>query len=119
MSTDGQKRLASVIDAIEQREREQAERALERASGCAAALRGLGLSELEELEAEASERLARVRSALEQRRESERQCNVCMVAAKDTVFDPCGHFTCGECAEKLQLCPTCREPISKRIKAYS
>lgn len=43
-----------------------------------------------------------------------RECTICMDAAVDTVFIPCGHMaTCSTCARRLgkRLCPVCREKI--------
>ncbi|KAJ8768293.1 hypothetical protein K2173_021233 [Erythroxylum novogranatense] len=44
-------------------------------------------------------------------------CPVCLSNAKDMAFG-CGHQTCCECGESLQLCPICRGPIEMRLKLY-
>lgn len=39
----------------------------------------------------------------------ESDCLVCMCEAKDSVFNPCGHFVCCVgCSNKLDKCPMCR-----------
>ncbi|KAF9603098.1 hypothetical protein IFM89_033823 [Coptis chinensis] len=44
-------------------------------------------------------------------------CPICLTNSKDMAFG-CGHQTCCECGEDLQLCPICRTPIETRIKLY-
>ncbi|XP_021669118.2 E3 ubiquitin-protein ligase RGLG2 isoform X1 [Hevea brasiliensis] len=44
-------------------------------------------------------------------------CPICLTNAKDMAFG-CGHQTCCECGESLQLCPICRSTIQMRIKLY-
>lgn len=44
-------------------------------------------------------------------------CPICLSNPKDMAF-ACGHQTCCECGEDLQLCPICRSPIQTRIKLY-
>ncbi|GAV84443.1 Copine domain-containing protein/zf-C3HC4_3 domain-containing protein [Cephalotus follicularis] len=44
-------------------------------------------------------------------------CPICLTNSKDMAFG-CGHQTCCECAQDLQLCPYCRSPIQTRIKLY-
>ncbi|KAM7483131.1 hypothetical protein LguiB_007714 [Lonicera macranthoides] len=44
-------------------------------------------------------------------------CPICISNAKDMAFG-CGHQTCCECGEDLQLCPICRSAIQTRIKLY-
>ncbi|KAK0590025.1 hypothetical protein LWI29_021791 [Acer saccharum] len=44
-------------------------------------------------------------------------CAICLTNQKDMAFG-CGHQTCCECGEDLQLCPMCRSPIQTRIKLY-
>ncbi|KAL4568296.1 hypothetical protein LXL04_023905 [Taraxacum kok-saghyz] len=41
-------------------------------------------------------------------------CPICLTNPKDMAFG-CGHQTCHECGETLQLCPICRGPIQTRI----
>ncbi|XP_055330695.1 uncharacterized protein LOC129583030 [Paramacrobiotus metropolitanus] len=58
-----------------------------------------------------------------QRRQSDRDtgngtCNICCDAAWDCVFIPCGHVTCFQCAQSLDVCPQCREPISFKQKIF-
>ncbi|CAK9180435.1 unnamed protein product [Ilex paraguariensis] len=44
-------------------------------------------------------------------------CPICLGNSKDMAFG-CGHQTCCECGQDLQLCPICRTPIQTRIKLY-
>lgn len=44
-------------------------------------------------------------------------CPICLVNPKDMAFG-CGHQTCVNCSQNLQLCPICRTPIQTRIKLY-
>lgn len=44
-------------------------------------------------------------------------CPICLTNAKDMAFG-CGHQTCCECGQDLQLCPICRSAIHTRIKLY-
>ncbi|KAJ4772345.1 Copine-like protein [Rhynchospora pubera] len=44
-------------------------------------------------------------------------CPICLVNPKDMAFG-CGHQTCVDCSQSLQMCPICRSPIQTRIKLY-
>ncbi|GMP30208.1 hypothetical protein CsSME_00004974 [Camellia sinensis var. sinensis] len=44
-------------------------------------------------------------------------CPICLSNAKDMAFG-CGHQTCWDCGQDLQLCPICRNPIQTKIKLY-
>ncbi|CAJ2644513.1 E3 ubiquitin-protein ligase rglg2-like protein [Trifolium pratense] len=44
-------------------------------------------------------------------------CPICLSNPKDMAFG-CGHQTCCECGQDLQLCPICRSSIDTRIKLY-
>ncbi|KAG9158925.1 hypothetical protein Leryth_013315 [Lithospermum erythrorhizon] len=44
-------------------------------------------------------------------------CPICLTNPKDMAFG-CGHQTCCECGNELQLCPICRSAIQTRIKLY-
>ncbi|CAH1412905.1 unnamed protein product [Lactuca virosa] len=44
-------------------------------------------------------------------------CPVCLTNMKNMAFG-CGHQTCHECGESLQLCPICRASIETRIKLF-
>ncbi|XP_027123042.1 E3 ubiquitin-protein ligase RGLG2-like [Coffea arabica] len=44
-------------------------------------------------------------------------CPICLTDPKNMAFG-CGHQTCCECGQDLQLCPICRDTISTRIKLY-
>ncbi|XP_022729328.1 E3 ubiquitin-protein ligase RGLG2-like [Durio zibethinus] len=46
-----------------------------------------------------------------------RVCPICLCNAKDMAFG-CGHQTCCECGQDLQLCPICRSTIDTRIRLY-
>lgn len=45
-------------------------------------------------------------------------CEVCAFFQKDTVFQSCGHRTCGRCAASLLTCPFCRCKIKAFIKYF-
>lgn len=43
------------------------------------------------------------------------ECLCCADNQKDTILIPCGHLEmCGECANKVQVCPSCSKAIEKR-----
>ncbi|KAI3813120.1 hypothetical protein L1987_17836 [Smallanthus sonchifolius] len=44
-------------------------------------------------------------------------CPICLTNIKNMAFG-CGHQTCYECGETLDLCPICRSSIQTRIKLY-
>ncbi|XP_022776197.1 E3 ubiquitin-protein ligase RGLG5-like [Durio zibethinus] len=44
-------------------------------------------------------------------------CPICLGNPKDMAFG-CGHQTCCDCGEDLQLCPICRSTIQTRIRLY-
>ncbi|XP_057970484.1 E3 ubiquitin-protein ligase RGLG2-like [Malania oleifera] len=44
-------------------------------------------------------------------------CPICLTNPKDMAFG-CGHQTCCECGQDLDLCPICRSTIQARIKLY-
>lgn len=44
-------------------------------------------------------------------------CDICMEAPKRVAFR-CGHIMCEDCSPKLTVCPTCRVPVTDRIKLY-
>ncbi|KAL9454720.1 hypothetical protein AB3S75_010180 [Citrus x aurantiifolia] len=44
-------------------------------------------------------------------------CSICLTNVKDMAFG-CGHQTCCECGQDLELCPFCRSTIQTRIKLY-
>jgi hypothetical protein len=44
-------------------------------------------------------------------------CDICIENPKRIAFR-CGHVTCEDCAPKLTACPTCRKPITDRIKLF-
>ncbi|OVA08334.1 zinc finger protein [Macleaya cordata] len=47
----------------------------------------------------------------------EKECPICLNNQKDMAF-ACGHQTCCDCGQVLQLCPICRSPIQTRIRLY-
>jgi len=59
---------------------------------------------------------------LQRERDSAQQqmsCVICMDKPRGVMFNPCNHIACCErCSNPLPLCPLCRVPIGKRIKAY-
>ncbi|XP_038971982.1 E3 ubiquitin-protein ligase RGLG2-like [Phoenix dactylifera] len=44
-------------------------------------------------------------------------CPICFTNPKDMAFG-CGHQTCCDCGQSLELCPICRSQIHTRIKLY-
>lgn len=44
-------------------------------------------------------------------------CPICLTDPKNMAFG-CGHQTCCDCGQDLQLCPICRSTIETRIKLY-
>ncbi|GER29520.1 calcium-dependent phospholipid-binding protein [Striga asiatica] len=44
-------------------------------------------------------------------------CPICLTNPKDMAFG-CGHQTCCDCGQSLQMCPICRSLIETRIKLY-
>ncbi|KAJ8772992.1 hypothetical protein K2173_028169 [Erythroxylum novogranatense] len=44
-------------------------------------------------------------------------CPICITSRKDMAFN-CGHQTCCDCGQHLQLCPICQRAIEIRIKLY-
>ena len=49
----------------------------------------------------------------------ENLCVVCLIAARTAIFVPCGHLTtCMNCAERLAVCPICRQQIQKSMKVF-
>lgn len=45
-------------------------------------------------------------------------CKVCMDSSLDTALLPCGHLLCGNCAERLDECPNCRQRVVQRQRIY-
>lgn len=79
----------------------------------------LDMGRLMELERELITSLQRVQSAIAQKYENEKLCVVCRRFNKNTVFQPCGHFSsCDECAEHLEKCPICMQSIGQKFKVY-
>ena len=48
---------------------------------------------------------------------SPQECGMCLDKPVDCVFD-CGHLCCFDCAEMIDNCHICRQPITKRKKVY-
>jgi hypothetical protein len=47
------------------------------------------------------------------------ECSVCLSLPPRVVFIPCGHLTsCKPCADKLDICPLCREKIREKINVF-
>ena len=61
-------------------------------------------------------------SEKEQKPEGEHfECNICMEErhmSLRVIFNPCGHGSCGECADQLSQCHMCRETIQTTIKQF-
>ena len=53
----------------------------------------------------------------EERMRDERQCPICLDNDKNCMFN-CGHRACMECAQKLDVCPVCREPVTSRTQVF-
>ena len=46
-------------------------------------------------------------------------CTVCLEEPKSVLFEPCGHIClCKTCAQKVDLCPFCRQKPTRRISAF-
>jgi hypothetical protein len=45
------------------------------------------------------------------------ECPICIEIKSNVVFN-CGHIICNDCQIPLDLCPICREQITKRIKIF-
>lgn len=45
-------------------------------------------------------------------------CKICRDQPLDTVFVPCGHMSCQQCADRLESCGVCRTPIETKLRAY-
>ena len=45
-------------------------------------------------------------------------CAICLEKPRNMAF-LCGHGTCVECAEALEVCPMCRKPIVQKIKLFT
>ena len=45
-------------------------------------------------------------------------CKICMDAKIDSMFSPCGHVSCHECAKKCERCPLCRSEINNLNKIF-
>ncbi|KAH3756525.1 hypothetical protein Pelo_11636 [Pelomyxa schiedti] len=48
------------------------------------------------------------------------ECVVCTANSRDTLFMPCRHLICcSTCAEIVDACPFCRQPIATKIKVFT
>ena len=45
-------------------------------------------------------------------------CNICMERRLDTAF-LCGHQACSLCAERINQCHMCMQPIERRIPLFN
>jgi len=55
---------------------------------------------------------------LKQQMETVRTCVLCIDRDKNIKFN-CGHVVaCSECAQKINDCPVCRQPITKKETVY-
>lgn len=50
--------------------------------------------------------------------EMETSCAICLDARPSVVFN-CGHTSCAECCESIQLCHICRQPIKQKMTIYT
>ena len=47
-------------------------------------------------------------------------CKICCDRPIDSVLVPCGHyFACMQCAERMEVCPLCRQDVCFAQKTYS
>jgi hypothetical protein len=52
-------------------------------------------------------------------KEGESACAVCMHNRVDALLVPCNHVVvCQDCAQHLNQCPYCREPVSTRERVF-
>ena len=75
------------------------------------------LEQLEALRQDTVVSQRRIDEQVEQRREEERTCPICLTARKNLAFQ-CGHLVCTECAASLERCPTCRQAIVTRVELF-
>ena len=68
-----------------------------------AAARGMELEELRGKVREAEEQL---------------ECSICMERAVSTVFHPCGHCYCVDCASAADSCYTCLQPVAGKARLF-
>lgn len=55
----------------------------------------------------------------EEKMRERRQCKICCVEEKNTVFIPCGHaIACVKCAFALTECPTCQKAFKSIVRVY-
>ena len=45
-------------------------------------------------------------------------CCVCMDRKECVVLIPCGHMSCDQCLEKIEVCPQCRSEVVESKKAF-
>jgi len=98
-------------------EHEETRTQLKRARGEPHALLGMPLEQLEALRQDTVVSQRRIDEQVEQRREEERTCPICLTARKNLAFQ-CGHLVCTECAASLERCPTCRQAIVTRVELF-
>lgn len=46
------------------------------------------------------------------------ECTICMDNKINTALIPCGHSFCPTCAHQMRTCPTCRAPITQRLRLF-
>ena len=65
-------------------------------------------------------RLVSLEAAIQARVELSAQlCKICCSAGLSVLFEPCGHLVaCQACAERVESCPVCREPILHHLRAF-
>ena len=48
-----------------------------------------------------------------------RNCKICMDAAVEVTFVPCGHLVvCQSCSHGLSMCPICRKDVTESLRTY-
>ena len=53
------------------------------------------------------------------RAEDQTKCTICLDNGRQVCFLPCKHtVTCGECAEAVDTCPVCRQPIAEKMRIF-
>lgn len=48
-----------------------------------------------------------------------KNCKICMDAAVEVTFVPCGHLVvCQACSQGLKMCPICRKDVDESVRTY-
>ena len=82
------------------------------------ALEDLELGDLQTLHLQLIGAIHHVNARIEEKRDVERACPICLDRTKNAVLVPCGHRACAECAADLTECHICRGKITRRQPMY-